>query len=138
MKCRRLKALTFRINNKGRLSGITAKTALTYLYFIYCVSHRFIMTNTYRTIIIGNKGHKILTGSYPKQCDAYHKAIENKDIYAAHMLHLPYVARDVKMIQFEIDMLAKKQALDEELERVNNLPKELLDLEIKMRFSNGG
>lgn len=41
MKCRRLKALTFRINNKGRLSGIKAKTALTRLYFIYCVSHRF-------------------------------------------------------------------------------------------------
>jgi hypothetical protein len=45
MKCRRLKALTFRINNKGRLSGITVKTALTRLYFIYCVSHRFIMTD---------------------------------------------------------------------------------------------
>lgn len=41
MKCRRLGALEFRINNKGRLSGITAKTALTRLYFIYCVSHRF-------------------------------------------------------------------------------------------------
>lgn len=41
MKCRRLKVLIFRIKNKGRLSGITAKTALTRLYFIYCVSHRF-------------------------------------------------------------------------------------------------
>ena len=41
MKCRRLEVLTFRISNKGRLSGITAKTALTRLYFIYCVSHRF-------------------------------------------------------------------------------------------------
>lgn len=41
MKCRRLEALTFQISNKGRLSGITAKTALTHLYFIYCVSHRF-------------------------------------------------------------------------------------------------
>ena len=41
MKCRRLKALSFRISNKGRLSGLTAKTALTRLYFIYCVSHRF-------------------------------------------------------------------------------------------------
>ena len=43
MKCRRLKALAFRIDNKGRLSGITAKTALTRLYFIYCVSHRFLL-----------------------------------------------------------------------------------------------
>ena len=43
MKCRRIETLTFQINNKGRLSGITAKTALTRLYFIYCVSHRFIM-----------------------------------------------------------------------------------------------
>lgn len=38
MKCRRSKAFTFRINNKGRLSGVTVKTALTRL-FIYCVSH---------------------------------------------------------------------------------------------------
>lgn len=44
MKCGRLEALAFQINNIGRLSGITAKTALTRLYFIYCVSHRFIMT----------------------------------------------------------------------------------------------
>jgi hypothetical protein len=41
MKCRRLEVLTFRFNNKGGLSGITVKTALTRLYFIYCVSHRF-------------------------------------------------------------------------------------------------
>ena len=37
MKCRRLKALTFRINNKGRLSGITAKNS-TYspIFYILC------------------------------------------------------------------------------------------------------
>ena len=46
MKCRRLEALTSQINNKGRLSGITAKTALTRLYFIYCVSHRFYYANS--------------------------------------------------------------------------------------------
>lgn len=105
---------------------------------LYTLLATVFMTHTYQKITIGNKEHKILTGSYPKQCEAYHKAMENKDWYAVHMLHLPYVARDIKMIQFEIDMLAKKQALDEELERVNNLPKELLKLEIKMRFSNGG
>jgi hypothetical protein len=96
------------------------------------------MTHTYQKITIGNKEYKILTGSYPKQCEAYHKAMENKDFYAAHMLHLPYVARDIKMIQSEIDILAIKQALDEELERKNNLPKELAIIEMKMRFSNGG
>ena len=96
------------------------------------------MNHAYQTIIIGNKEHKILIGSYPKQCDAYHKAMENKDWYAAHILHLPYVARDIKMIQFEVDMIAKKQALDEELERIDNLPKELAIIEMKMRFSNGG
>jgi len=96
------------------------------------------MTHTYQTIIIGNKEHKIVTGSYPKQCDAYHKAMKEKDWYAVHMLHLPYVPRDIKMIQFEIDMLSKKQTLDEELERINNLPKELAIIEMKMRFSNGG
>lgn len=95
------------------------------------------MNHTYQTIIIGNKEHKILTGSYPKQCDAYHKAMENKDWCAVHMLHLPYVARDIKMIQFEVDMIAKKQALDEELERIDNLPKELAIIEMKMRLSNG-
>lgn len=95
------------------------------------------MTHTYKTITIGNKEHKIVTGSYPKQCDAYHKAMENKDYYAVHMLHLPYAARDIKMIQFEIDMIAKKQELDEELERINKLPKELAIIEMKMRFSNG-
>ena len=45
MKCRRLEALTFRISNKGLLSGITAETALNRLYFIYCVSHRFYYEN---------------------------------------------------------------------------------------------
>lgn len=44
MKCRRLQRPFTRHQGKGRLSGITAKTALTRLYFIYCVSHRFIMT----------------------------------------------------------------------------------------------
>lgn len=39
MKCNHLKLPMFRINNKGKLSGIMAKTTLTYLYFIYCVSH---------------------------------------------------------------------------------------------------
>tara|TARA_B100000768_G_C11248927_1_gene363143 strand:+ start:1230 stop:1520 length:291 start_codon:yes stop_codon:yes gene_type:complete len=96
------------------------------------------MTNTYQTIVIGNKEHKIVTGSYPKQCDAYYKAMENKDWYAVHMLHLPYVSRDVKMIQFEIDMLARTEELDRELERINSLPKELAIVEMKMRFSNGG
>lgn len=93
------------------------------------------MIHTYQEIIIGNKKHKIVTGSYPKQCDAYHKAMKEKDWYTVHMLHLPYVPRDIKMIQSEIDMLAKKQALDEELERINNLPKELSIIEMKMRFS---
>ena len=96
------------------------------------------MTHTYQTITIGNKEHKIVTGTYPKQCDAYYKAMKEEDWYAAHILHLPYVARDHKMIQFEIDRIAKKQALDDELERISNLPKELLQLEIKIRFSNGG
>ena len=41
MKCRRLQRPFARHQKKGRLSGITAKTALTRLYFIYCVSHRF-------------------------------------------------------------------------------------------------
>lgn len=63
--------------------------------------------------------------------------MENKDWYAVHMLHLPYVEKDIKMIQNEIDMIAKKQALDEELERINNLPKELAIIELKMCFSNG-
>lgn len=93
------------------------------------------MINTYETITIGNKEHKIVTGSYPDQCEAYYKAMEEKDWYAAHMLHLPYVSRDVKMIQSEINIIAKKQALDEELERINNLPKELLILETKIRLS---
>lgn len=96
------------------------------------------MTNTYETITIGNKEYKIVTGSYPDQCDAYYKAMEEKDWYAAHMLHLPYVPRDIKMIQSEINMIAKKQALDEELERINNLPKELLILETKIRLSKYG
>lgn len=90
----------------------------------------------YQEIIIGNKKHKIVTGSYPKQCDAYHKAMKEKDWCAVHMLHLSYVPRDIKMIQSEIDMLAKKQALDEELKRINNLPKELAIIEMKMRVSN--
>lgn len=41
MKCRQLQRPFTRHQEKGRLSGITAKTALTHLYFIYCVSHRF-------------------------------------------------------------------------------------------------
>lgn len=49
MKCRRFKALTFQINGKGRLSEITAKTALTRLYFIYCVSHRFYYGYLYKS-----------------------------------------------------------------------------------------
>jgi len=96
------------------------------------------MTHTYQTVKIGNKEHKIVTGTYPKQCEAYYKALENGDGYAMHLLHLPYVARDIKMIQSEIDILATKQALDEELERLNSLPKELAIIELKMRFSNGG
>lgn len=96
------------------------------------------MANTYQTITIGNKEHKIITGRYPKQCDAYYEALEKKDWYAVQMFHLPYEPRDPKSIQFEIDMIARKQALEEELERINNLPKELLMIEMKMRFSNGG
>ena len=80
----------------------------------------------------------LFSPSAHKQCDAYHKAIENEDWYAAHMLHLPYVERDAKMVQFEINMIARRQSLDEELERVNNLPKELAAIEMKIRFSNGG
>lgn len=72
------------------------------------------MQHTYQTVIIGNKEHKIITGSYPKQCDAYYVAKKNKDWYAVYMLHLPYVPRDIKMMQFEIDVLAKRQFLDEE------------------------
>jgi hypothetical protein len=96
------------------------------------------MTHTYQTIIIGNKEHKIVTGSYPEQCDSYYKAMENKDYYAVHMLHLPYVPRDIKSIQFEIDMLARKEELDRDLERINKLPKELAMIEMKMRSPNGG
>jgi hypothetical protein len=96
------------------------------------------MTHTYQKVVIGDKEHKIITGTYPKQCDEYYKALERKDVYAAHMLHLPYVPRDLKMIQSQINILAKKQALDEELERIKNLPKELSAIEMKIRFSNGG
>jgi hypothetical protein len=96
------------------------------------------MTHTYKTITIGNKEHKIVTGSYPEQCDSYYKAMENKDYYAVHMLHLPYVPRDIKSIQFEIDILARKEELDRELGRINKLPKELAMIEMKMRFPNVG
>lgn len=41
MKCRQLQKPFTRHQEKGRLSGITAKTALTRQYFIYCVSHSF-------------------------------------------------------------------------------------------------
>lgn len=42
MKCRRLHRPFARHQEKGRLSGITAKTALNRLYFIPCVSHRLL------------------------------------------------------------------------------------------------
>jgi hypothetical protein len=49
LECRCLKALTFQINNKGRLSGIMAKTALNPLYFIYCVSPRNFVEKKVKT-----------------------------------------------------------------------------------------
>ena len=91
------------------------------------------MTHTYQIVNIGNKEHKIITGSYPEQCDTYFKAIENRDFYSAYMLHMPYIERDCKMIQFEIDMLTRKQTLDDELDIISCLPKELLELEMKIK-----
>lgn len=72
------------------------------------------MKHTYQTIRIGNKEHKIITGTYPEQCDEYYKALENKDAYVAHRLHLPYVQRDPKMIQFEVDMLTEVKYKEQE------------------------
>ena len=101
-----------------------------YNNYIYNILY---MTHTYQIVNIGNKEHKIITGSYPEQCDTYFKAIENRDFYSAYMLHMPYIERDCKMIQFEIDMLTRKQTLDDELDIISCLPKELLELEMKIK-----
>lgn len=92
------------------------------------------MKNTYQEVVIGDKTHKIVTGTYPEQCKGYYEALNRGDGYAAHMLHLPYVTRDIRMVQFEIDMLVRSYELQKELERINELPENLQRIEMELRL----
>lgn len=78
--------------------------------------------------------HKIQTVTYAKQCDAYYEAKERGDVYAMHMLFLPPVYKPLWVIKSEIKMLELKAQLDYELKRTKNMPKELLELEMRLKY----
>lgn len=67
--------------------------------------------NVTQKININGVEREIVIGTYPKQCDAYHKAVLEKDWVAAHYLHIPYIPRDIEMIQSEMKIIAIHEQL---------------------------
>ena len=85
-------------------------------------------------IVINGVSHRINEVVYPEQCQSYYDALSRGDMYAAHILHLPPVYLSYEQIMSKIKILEMKASLDYELERVKNMPNELLEIEIKSKF----
>jgi|AntRauTorckE6833_2_1112554.scaffolds.fasta_scaffold00350_2 hypothetical protein len=76
--------------------------------------------------------HRILKRVHPKQCDAFYKAQEKEDAFAMHYLSLPYWEKPPYMIQFELKMIELRCELDRELAK----PKELIELEMRVKYGS--
>lgn len=76
--------------------------------------------------------HQILKGIYPEQCEAFYKAKEEGDAITMHYLGLPCWERPPYMIQFNLKMIELKCELDRELAK----PKELIELEMRVKYGN--
>lgn len=76
--------------------------------------------------------HQILKGVHPKQCEQYYKAKEKGDGVAMHYLRLPYWERPLHSIQSELKMIE----LNCELNRQLSKPKELIELEMRVKYGS--
>jgi hypothetical protein len=56
--------------------------------------------------------HQILTGIYPKQCDAYCEAQEKDDYFAMRYLELPYLVKPMYLIQHELEIIEMNCLVD--------------------------
>ena len=80
------------------------------------------------------RGHEIVVGIYPKQCDAYNTAIKCRDGIALHLLHLPYVETPFDQIESRMKMIDLEEDHKEYKERFAKLSPDMQLLEIQMRF----
>ena len=80
------------------------------------------------------RGHEISVGIYPKQDQSYYDALERRDGFAAHLLHLPYVQTQTHLLESQMRMIDLIEDHKEDQERFAKLSPEMQLLEIQMRF----
>jgi len=82
-------------------------------------------------VIINGKTHEIKTQYKAKQCDAYYKALEDGDAFAAHFLYQRPYEVPWEIIQHKINFLELQGKYEAELERTRNMSPAALEYEIK-------
>ena len=72
--------------------------------------------------------------THHEQCDDYYKALEERDGWKAHLLHLPSTQTPPYIIEMRENMRMRKEALEEEQRFVDSLTPELREVHIKRRW----
>ena len=78
---------------------------------------------------------EIKTVIYPKQCKEYYDAVEKEDWWAAELWRMPIIYRSWESVQSEMRMNEIVANYEAETKFAEELPPELLDTYIKVKFN---